>query len=107
MCVCTVSHFSCVQLCVTPWTVALQAPLSMGFSRQKYWSRLPCLPPGDHPYLGIKPGLLTFPVLVGGLFITSPPEKPPETITAKYKYLLIWSVWIHEYFTFIPVIFIL
>ena len=35
-------HFSRVQLFVTPWTVALQAPLSMGFSRQEYWSRLPC-----------------------------------------------------------------
>ena len=37
-------YFSCVQLCVTPWTVAHQAPLSMGFSRQEYWSGLPCLP---------------------------------------------------------------
>ena len=35
---CMQSHFSCVQLCVTPWVVAHQAPLSMGFSRQEYWS---------------------------------------------------------------------
>ena len=34
------SHFSCVQLCVTPWTVAYQAPLSLGFSRQEHWSRV-------------------------------------------------------------------
>ena len=40
---------------VTLWTVARQAPLSMGFSRQEYWSGLPCPPPGDLPHLGIKP----------------------------------------------------
>ena len=49
------SHFSCVQLFVTVWTVACQAPLSMGFSRQEYWSGLPCPPPGDLPDPGIKP----------------------------------------------------
>ena len=49
------SHFSYVQLFVTMWTVAYQASLSMGFSRQEYWSGLPCPPPGDHPDLGIKP----------------------------------------------------
>ena len=40
---------------MTPWTVAHQAPLSMGFSRQEYWSGLPCPPPGDLPDPGIKP----------------------------------------------------
>ena len=40
---------------MTPWTVAHQAPLSMGFSRQAYWSGLPCPPPGDLPNPGIKP----------------------------------------------------
>ena len=44
-----------VQLCATPWSVAPQAPLSMGFSRQEYWSGLPCPPPGDLPHPGIKP----------------------------------------------------
>ena len=43
------------QSCVTPWTVACQALLSMEFSRQKYLSRLPCPPPGDLPNSGIKP----------------------------------------------------
>ena len=43
------SHFSCVQLCDTLWAVAHQAPLSMGFSRQEYWSGLPYHPPGDLP----------------------------------------------------------
>ena len=43
------SCFSCVQLFVTLWTVACQAPLSMGFSRQEHWSGLPFPPPGDLP----------------------------------------------------------
>ena len=47
--VCILSHFGHVQLFVTPWTVAHQAPLSMGFSRQEYWSGLPRPPPGDLP----------------------------------------------------------
>ena len=47
--------FSRVHLSVTPWTVARQAPLSVGFSRQGYWSGLPFPPPGDLPTLGIKP----------------------------------------------------
>ena len=46
---------SCLTL-ATPWTVACQAPLSMGFSRQEYWSGLPFLSPGDLPDPGIKPG---------------------------------------------------
>ena len=45
---------SCVQLLSTPWTVAHQAPLLVGFSRQEYWSRLPCPPPGDLPDPGIE-----------------------------------------------------
>ena len=49
------SHFSHVQLFVTPWTVARQVHLSMGFSRQEYWSGLPFPPPGDLPDLGIEP----------------------------------------------------
>ena len=48
--VCVLNHFSCVRLCVkTPWNAAYEAPLSMVFSRQKYWSGLPCPPPGDLP----------------------------------------------------------
>ena len=48
------SHFSHIQLFATPWTVAHQAPLSMGFSRPEYWSGLPCLSPGDLPNPGIE-----------------------------------------------------
>ena len=46
----------CVRLLVTPWTVAHQAPPSMGFSRQECWSGLPFPSPGDLPNPGIKPG---------------------------------------------------
>ena len=52
---CAQSLFGYVQIFATPWTVDLQAPLSMELSRQEYWSRLPHLPPGDLPDPGIKP----------------------------------------------------
>ena len=48
------SHFNPVRLFATLWTVAHQAPLSMGFSRQEYWRGLPCPPPGDLSDSGIK-----------------------------------------------------
>ena len=48
-CVHVLSRFSCVQFSVTPWTVAHQATLSMGFPRQEYWSEWPFPPPGDLP----------------------------------------------------------
>ena len=57
------SHFSHVQVFATLWTVAHQAPLSMGFSRQEYWSGLSCPPPGDLPDPGIKPQSLMCPAL--------------------------------------------
>ena len=69
--VCALSH---VQLLATPWTVALQAPLSMGVSRQEYWSGLPCPPPGDLPDAGIEPASATSPALARGLFTTEPPK---------------------------------
>jgi len=56
-CVCMLSCFSCVRLFATPWTHC-QAPLSMEFSRQEYWSRLPFPTPGDLPYSGWKPYFL-------------------------------------------------
>ena len=52
---CMLSHFSHVHLCMISWTVAHQAPLSMGFSRQEYQSGLPCSPPGDLAYPGLNP----------------------------------------------------
>ena len=59
-----------VQLFVIQWTVAHQAPLSMGFSRQEYWSGLPLLLPGDLPNSGIEPASLTSPALAGKFFTT-------------------------------------
>ena len=57
--------------CATLWTVAHQASLSMGFSRQEYWSGLPCPPPGDLPDPGIELAFLMFPALAGRFFTTS------------------------------------
>ena len=68
---CVLSRFSCVRLFATPWTVARQAPLSMGFSRQEHWSGLPCPPPGDPPNPGIEQASLMSPALAGGFFTTS------------------------------------
>ena len=60
-----------VQLCVTPRTVAHQAPLSMGFSRQEYWSGLPRPPPGDLPDPGITPVSLRSPAMADRFFSTT------------------------------------
>ena len=67
---CILSHFSHVQLLVTIWTIALQALLSKGFSKQEYWSGLPC-PLGDLPDTGIEPVSLTSTALIGRFFTTS------------------------------------
>ena len=65
VCVCILSCFSHVQFFVTQWTVACQAPLSMGFYRQGYWSGLPFPSPGDLPNPGIEPAS---PALAGRFF---------------------------------------
>ena len=64
-----------VRLFVTPWTVALQALLFMGLSRQEYWSMFAFPPPGNLPDTGIKPVSLA---LAGGFFTPEPPGKPPN-----------------------------
>ena len=65
------SHFSCIQFFATLWTVAHQAPLSMGFSKQEYRSGLPFPPPGDLPDPGTEPTSPVSPVLADGFFTTS------------------------------------
>ena len=78
-------------LFVTPWIVAHQTPLSMGFSRQEYWSGLPCPPPEVLPIQGS----LTSPALVGGFFTTSAAWKailgsvyaPPQKHTKSRRHL--------------------
>ena len=73
---CVLSHFSCVRLFATPWTVAHQAPLSMGFSRQEYRSGLPYPPPRDHPTEGSNPHLLCLLRWQAGSSSLGPPGKP-------------------------------
>ena len=80
------SLFSCVQLFVTTWCAALQAPLSMEFSRQEYRSVLPLPPPGDLPNPGIKPVSLTSPALVGSLPL-APPGKPSVPAPSPHLFL--------------------
>ena len=64
-------RFSRVRLFTTLWTVARQAPLSMGFSKQEYWNGLSFLPPGDLPNPGTEPESLGALALAHGLFTTS------------------------------------
>ena len=80
VCACTVSCFSRGQLFMTLWTAAHQTPLSMGFSRQEYWSGLPRPSPGDLPDPGAEPASLKSPALAGRFFTAS----------------AIWEAWIIE-----------
>ena len=66
---------------VTPWTIAHQFPLSMGFFRQEYWSGLPFPSPGDLPDPGIKPASLVSPALAGGFFTSESPGKHSRIVT--------------------------
>ena len=76
---CVLSRFSRVRLFVTPWTAGLQAPLSMGFPRQEYWSGLPCPPPGIFPTQGSNPGLLQLlHYRQAGSLPLTPPGKPGQ-----------------------------
>ena len=75
-----VKSLSRVQLFATPWTVAYQAPLSMGFSRQEYWRGLPFLPPEDLLDPGIEPASPGAPALAGGFFITETTGKPTRVV---------------------------
>ena len=81
LCACLV-----IQLCPA---VAPQAPLSMGFPRQEYWSQLPFPPPGNLPNTGIKSTLPVSPALAGRFFNTEPPGK-----SRKYMHTLKW-IWLH------------
>ena len=80
---CTVAQ-SCLTL-VTPWTVAHQVPLSMGFPRQEYWSGLPFPSPGDLPHPGIKHESLVPSSLAAGFFTTKPRGKPIYYFTSFEK----------------------
>ena len=77
------NHFSGVRLFATQWTVSRQAPLSMGFFRQKYWSGLPC-PPSPRSSQTTDPNSLRSPALAGGFFTTSATW---ETLYCIIKYM--------------------
>ena len=88
LCCAVLSHFSHVQLFATLWTVASQAPQSMGFSREESWSELPCPPPGDLPNSGIEPESLTSIYTSSGFFTTSATWEVPK----KYLFSTISSL---------------
>ena len=91
--VCVLSPFSRVRLFATLWTVHLQAPLSMGLSRQEYWGGLPRPPPGDLLDPGIEPAP---PALAGESFTPAPPGKPLYTLhieKSKPSQSLTWWRW--------------
>ena len=82
------SHFSHVQLFATPWTVAHQASLSMGFSRQEY------LPPGHLPNRGTEPMSLMSPALAGGFFTTCATcESESRSVVSDSLWVTIYSPW--------------
>ena len=80
-------QLSCVRLFVTPWTVAHQAPLSVGFPKQESWSEWPFPPLGDLTDPGIELVSPESPVLAGRFFTTAPPGKP--TLLPKVQSILI------------------
>ena len=95
MCVC--SHSVVSDSCATPWTVAHQAPLSMGFSRQEYWRGMPFPPSAELPDPGIEP---ESPELTGGFFTTIIPRKQIK-FTSKWKVISIpkfYKMRISKYF---------
>ena len=87
-----VNLLSHVQLFATLWTVAHQAPLSMGFSRQEYWSWLPCSPPGNLPDPGVKPKTLLHWQACSLPLAPSGKPIPQNKYLSIYLYLYIWAL---------------
>ena len=83
--------FSRVQLFVTPWIVACQVPLSMGFSRQKYWNELPFPSPGDLPNPGVEP---RSPTLQVDSLTSEPPRKPHHLWRSIYADLVFFNIYL-------------
>ena len=90
--VCVLSCFSPVQLCATLWTVARQVPLSIGFSRQEYWSGLPCPSPGELPDPEMEPASLLSPVFVVRFFFFLPLVLPGKLhLTYRRNLMIRWG----------------
>ena len=87
-----VKSLSRVQLSATPWTIAHQAPLSMGFPRQEYWNGLPFSSPGDLPDPGLEPGS---PALRADTSPSEPPGKPQSIEGRIYYYYYYYMVLIN------------
>ena len=79
------------RLFATPWTIARRAPLSMGFSRQEYWSMLPCPPPGDLPDPGTEPVSFMSPAMASRFFTTSATWEAPHVCEMHCQIILILS----------------
>ena len=90
---------------MTQWTVAHQVSLSMGFSRQEYWSGLPCPSPRDLPNPGIEPVSPEASALAGGLFTTEPLEKPSYTYTHILFFRLFSIIGYYKIMTIFPVLY--
>ena len=92
--VCILSHFHGISLCETLWTVTCQTPLSMGFSKQEYWSGLPCPPPGDLPNPGIKPAFLMSPALTCRpiLYCWKKERKKEKWLSCVWLFVTPWTV---------------
>ena len=88
-----VKSLSHVRLFATPWTIASQAPLSMGFSRQEYWSGLPFPSPGDLPNPGVEPGS---PALQADALSSQPPGKPKRDLWHNIKHTNIRIIGVPE-----------
>ena len=91
---CVLNCFSCVQLFATLWTVAHQAPLFVGFSRQEYWSGLLFPSPRDLPNPGIEPVSPTLAGVLTGVFLTTapPPRNPINSYTKELKIIILFDV---------------
>ena len=100
---CILSHVSCVQLFATPWTVARQAPLSMGLSRQERWSGLPCPPPETLPRPGLNLGLLHWQEVSSPLASRG---KPMLMYVLLYFLLIFLSLYLELQFIFISFYFL-
>ena len=84
--------FSHVWIFVTPWTVASQAPLSVGFSRQEYWTGLPFSTPGDLPDSGIKPTSLASPAWQADALQLAQTRKPEKAQRSNYHTIALISL---------------
>ena len=96
------SRFSCVQLFVTLWTVAPQAPLPIGLSREESRNGLPCPPSGNLPNPAIEPTSLMSPPLAGGFFITSTAWEAYSSTGEWIKKM--WHVYTIKYYSAIKTI---